>query len=542
MSGHGSSSTDSGALDVVLQNVLDQFRGAWRFRWLALGVSAVLAVVAWIGIFLIPNSYEAEARVFVDTKTTLSEVTKGISVESNVEGQLMRVRQALLGAPQLNKVAAESDLMLKAKTPREQQEVIEALRKNIGIEAMGERGAGVYTITYQNADRAIALKVVDRLLNTFVEGALGGKREGSETATRFLREQIAEYEKRLTEAEQRLAEFKKNNVGMMPGSQGDYFQRMQAQQEQLQKLQSTLAIYEKRREALGAQLRGEQPFITAPGAGGLGGAAPMAADNDTASRIRETRAKLDDMLLRYTDSHPDVIALRDTLAELEKRQTDEIAAARRGDSGAAARTGLAANPVYQNLQVAYNQSGVEVAAIQAEIGATQRRIAELNSRVDTAPNVEAEFARLNRDYDVTRAQYQQLLTRLEQARVSDDAEQTGVVRFEVIDPPIAKFDPVAPNRPLLIIGALVAALGAGAGVAYLLQLLNPVVTSARNLSNATGLPVLGEVSMTWLDRYRAEYRKGIMVFAGATGGLVLVGVLVLLVQARVAEMLRGILA
>jgi polysaccharide chain length determinant protein (PEP-CTERM system associated) len=537
-----STNTDSGALDVVLQNVLDQFRGAWRFRWLALAVSTVVAVVAWVLIFTIPNSYEAEARVFVDTKTTLSEVTKGISVESNVEGQLMRVRQALLGAPQLSKVATETDLMLKAKTPREQQEVIEGLRKRIEIQAMGGGGAGVYTITYQNSDRAVALKVVDRLLNTFVEGALGGKREGSETATRFLREQIAEYEKRLTDAEQRLAEFKKNNVGLMPGSQGDYFQRMQAQQEQLQKLQSALSIYEKRREALGAQLRGEQPFITGTGTGGVGGAAPMASDNDTASRIRDTRAKLDDMLLRYTDSHPDVVALRDTLAELEKRQKDEIDAARRGDTGAAARTGLAANPVYQNLQVAYNQSGVEVAAIQAEIGSTQRRIAELNSRVDIAPNVEAEFARLNRDYDVTRAQYQQLLTRLEQAKVSDDAEQTGVVRFEIIDPPIAKFDPVAPNRPLLIIGALIAALGAGAGVAYLLQMLNPVVTSARNLAHVTGLPVLGEVSMTWLDRYRAEYRKGIMVFAGATGGLVLAGLLVLLVQSRLTEFLRGILA
>ena len=84
----------------------DQLRGIWRFRRVALAVAWGTAAVLWAVIFLLPNTYQGSATIFVDTGTTLSQATKGISLEDNVTEQISRVSTALLGTPQLRKVAS----------------------------------------------------------------------------------------------------------------------------------------------------------------------------------------------------------------------------------------------------------------------------------------------------------------------------------------------------------------------------------------------------------------------------------------------------
>ena len=133
----------------------------------------------------------------------------------------------------------------------------------------------------------------------------------------------------------------------------------------------------------------------------------------------------------------------------------ETAAIRRGDQAAIAATGLAANPVYQGIRMQLSQADVEVAAARRQVADQQARIEELRKMINTAPQVEAEFARLNRDYDVTRGQYQALVERLNRARLSDQADAaSGLVRFEIVDPPTGGDRPVAPDRMRLILTVL----------------------------------------------------------------------------------------
>ena len=113
-------------------------------------------------------------------------------------------------------------------------------------------------------------------------------------------------------------------------------------------------------------------------------------------------------MLRFTDKHPDVLAARRNLDDLRKRQAAELAAVRRGDQAAIASTGLAANPVYQGIRMQLSQADVEVAALRRQVSDQQARIEETRKMINVAPEVEAEYARLNRDYDVTRGQYQAL--------------------------------------------------------------------------------------------------------------------------------------
>src|SRR5690606_37232984 len=208
------------------------------------------------------------------------------------------------------------------------------------------------------------------------------------------------------EAEGRLAEFKKRNVGMMPGEQGDYFSRLQGEMDAVRKAQAALGVATSRRDELQRQLSGESPFVAS---GGVTAAAARAGGGDTASRIQDTQAKLEDLLLRFTDRHPDVVATRETLEQLKARHREEIEALQRGDRSVAASAGASANPVYQSIHLSLNQTEVEIAALRGELADGQRKVAQLRQMVDTVPEVEAEFARLNRDYDVTRAQYTALV-------------------------------------------------------------------------------------------------------------------------------------
>ena len=524
----------------AIEKIIDELRGAWRFRWLAMILAWAVCILGWLYVFSMPDMYQATAKVYVDTKTVLGPLLEKLTVSVDVNSQLALVRQGILGRPQLERVARETDLDLRAATPEARASLVESLRSRITIEGGGNRdqSGGLYVISYQDPNREKSVQVVEKLLNSFVEDTLGGNKEGTETAQRFLAKQIEEYEGRLATAEDRLAEFKKKNVGLMPGQTGgDYFTRLQNEIDASKKAQSALGVAQGRRDELQRQLRGEVPYLAASGAG----AAPKGVGGDTTQRIQETQARLDELLLRFTDKHPDVMATRETLEQLKERRTAEIAALRRGDPAAMATAGAASNPVYQSIQLQLNQNEVEIAALRSEIAERNRKVAELRSLVDTVPQVEAEYARLNRDYEVTREGYRELVDRLQKARLSERADETGVVKFEVVDPPSASFSPVAPNRARLLAVVLLAGLGAGGGLAYLLHQLRPVFHNTRNLAEVTGLPVLGAVSLTWLDRKRVESRMRKLAFGGAAAALVVAYLGVVMLQGPGTRLMQRVL-
>jgi len=150
--------------------------------------------------------------------------------------------------------------------------------------------------------------------------------------------------------------------------------------------------------------------------------------------------------------------------------------------------------------------------------------------METAPEVEAELKKLTRDYDVLRERYGALLQQLESAKLSERVGQTDQVDFAILDPPAALASPVAPPRLLLLIGVLFAGLGAGAAAAWALSKLNPVYDSLSALRGATGLPVLGAISLTWLDRRRARRKTELLRVAVA--GAVLIVLFIGVVAAR----------
>jgi polysaccharide chain length determinant protein (PEP-CTERM system associated) len=535
-------------MQALIEKVLNELRGAWRFRRYALATAWGVCLIGWFVVYTIPDSYQSSARVNVDTRTALSIVVDGLVVKPDVEAQLNLVRQTLLGRANLEKVAQQVGLDVTAKTGPERQALLTSIisRIEIALEPPMVRDPRIpntlFRISFSDSNRETALKVVDVLLNSFVEDTIGSDRTGTASAQRFLRDQLADYGRRLAEAESSLANFKKKNVGLVPGDEGGYFQRLTTEMQEVKRLQAALIVANSRRTELQRQLRGEAPYVPpSDGATGGGRNTNTNGPQDTSTRIQETQSRLDDLLLRYTDKHPEIIATRETLVALKERQKLELAALRRGDPGAAAMANASSNPVYQGIQTQLNQADVTIAELRSQLSDRQRNESELRRLVDTAPEVEAEYARLMRDYDVTKAQYNTLLERLEKARLSGDAEQTGVVKFNIVDPPSAGFSPVFPNRPLFLFAVLIAGVGIGGGVAYLMHMLRPVFSSSRSLSELTGMPVLGTVTRSWVEKYRAQLHKGVLRYSIASGLLFVVFIVVVAAQRPASQLLRQVL-
>jgi polysaccharide chain length determinant protein (PEP-CTERM system associated) len=511
----------------AFDHVFDEVRGAWRFRWAALITAFGVALIGWAVVFALPDRYEADARVFVDTRTALKPALQGLTIDQNVDAQINYVRQSLLEGPQLEQIAKDAGVLPSTVTDeRARAKILEALSDRIvlGVFSAGNQGderstAGtIYTFHYTDGERARSLRVVELLLNTFVEETLGGKRESSQHAQQFLETQIKDYEQRLSTAEDRLAAFKKKNVGLMPSDQGGYFAQLQKEVDAAKKAESDLSVAMSRRDELAKQLHSDS-VVSAAGSSAAGGGRG-AGGSDTLSRIQETQARLDELLLKYTDRHPDVIATRATLAELKQRRATELANLQRGEASAVASSGAGNNPVYQSMQLELNKVDVEIAALRRELAQHQSTVADLRQRLNSAPQVEAEYQQLNRDYDVNKAQYTALLESYQKARLGERADNAGSVRFEIVLPPTSPLIPAWPKRAILLGLIWLAALGAGGAVAYGLHTIKPILSSVRAVNDLTVFPVLGVVSVAFPTAQRKKMLRHVWRISAATACLV----------------------
>ena len=178
----------------LFYKVLDQVRGSWRFRVYALLLAWAICLIGWMAVLALPDVFQSSTRIFVDTRTALRPVIQGLTIEQDVGSQLNFVRNALLSRPHLEKVASETGFFgPEHNTPGKRLAVIESMVKRIELNVQdGGRDVGMlYSLQYQDVDRERSLQVVEKLIGSFMEDALGGKRVGAEMAQNFLREQIA---------------------------------------------------------------------------------------------------------------------------------------------------------------------------------------------------------------------------------------------------------------------------------------------------------------------------------------------------------------
>lgn len=498
----------------VLEQLMGYVRSIWRFHWYIHLIAWPLCIAGWVLVYMLPDQYEASARVYVDTQSVLRPLLKGLAVETDTGSEVAIMTRTLLSRPNLEKVARMTDMDLEATTPEEMDKLLDRLHETIHLTGLAREN--LYTITYTDSDSLRAKQVVQALLTIFVETSLGDTRKDTDIAQRFLDEQIKEYEARLFAAEEALKEFKRKNVGLMPKEGQEYYQQLQEANSRLAAARLELNESLRRRDELQRQLRGEEPTF-----GMIPSTTPtpqLAANSALDTRIQNMQARLDDLLLHYTDKHPDVVALQRTIATLEAQKADELKQLQKPmPERSLSSTILETNPVYQQLRISLGEAEANVAALQVRVESFQQEVDKLRQMVDTIPRVEAELKRLNRDYSINKQNYETLLVRRDSAKMSREAGKSSEnVKFRIIDPPHVPLEPSGPNRPLLVTVVLVGSLLAGVVFAFFMSQVRPSFDSVRTVGHELGVPVFGSVSRIWTGHARLKRRAELLAF-GATG-------------------------
>jgi len=510
-------------MDDLIKQLLGFARGMWKFRWFGLALAWVVAIAGAVFIFRMPDQYQASARIFVDTQSILKPLLAGLTVQPNVDQQISMLSRTLLSRPNLEKLVRMADLDLNTKTQIDRDDLITKLGGDIRIGNTGRDN--LYTLSINDGNQERALRIVQSLTSIFVESSLGASRKDTDSAKNFLNEQIRRYEQQLEEAEMRVKQFRLRNIEMQSADGRDATSRMAEANSQLQAAQLQLRESENARDAIRQQLALER----SPGGGS---SLPSLLPTMTASfatpeidaRIGAINRNLDGLLQRFTDQHPDVLITRRQLAELEQQKVREISELRKSAAANSAAAGPAApqaSLAAQELQRMLATAEVQVATLRTRVSEFSGRMGSARESLKTAPQLEAEAAQINRDYNIIRKNYEDLVSRRQSAVMSGELEvASGVADFRLIDPPRVTPKPVGPNRVAMLPVALLAGLGAGLALTLLLSQLRPVFYDPSQLREKTGLPLLGVVSMQIDDGVKRKRRNSVIRFASAALGLV----------------------
>ncbi|HVF64770.1 MAG TPA: XrtA system polysaccharide chain length determinant [Casimicrobiaceae bacterium] len=500
-------------MNELYEHLRRHLREMWLRRWIGLAAAWLVALIGVVIVYRIPERYEATARVYVDTQSLLQPLMAGLAISPNVDQQVQLISRTLISRPNVEKVVRMADLDLAAKSPPDREELIERVAKTISLSS--STTPNLYFISYRDPSPEQARTVVQSLLTIFVESSLGEKKQDSRAAVQFLDDQIKRYEESLKSAEARLKEFKLRYLGIAD-REGGYFARIAGLQQALETARLNLSTAEQTRDSYKKELQGEQPVFLpeTPTATQRANEPPAAPALD--ARLATLRNVLDELLRKYTERHPDVVATNRRIAQLEEEKR-EIEAARRAAAPSperSARTQVDRNPVFQQLRISVAESEAQVAAARAKVAGLEAQQRSLKGQAQMVPQIEAEYTQLNRDYDVQKKTYESLLTRRESAGLGQDVQDRSGAQFRVIDPPRVLPTPVAPNRIGLLGIALLAAVAAGLLVSFTASQVKPTFADARALRESIKRPVLGMVSMVPNPAIKRSHRRAAALFAG----------------------------
>ncbi len=491
--------------------------GIWRQRWMALAVAWGIALLGWLVVSLIPNSYKSEARVHVQAQSLLPDkigMSPGDSA-ANIDA----VRQKLTSTETLQNIIRSTDLAAHITSDRDAAAKAAALQKAITVVAQQDNlfqiAASASEPGFSDAQNArLAHQIVQRLVETFVAGnRRDGQRETAQGLS-FLDTQIDQRAKQLAVADARRAAFEARYLTGLPGT-GAVADRVDQARAQVAQLDAQLSSAQGALAAVNGQMAATPTATRSAGSVVAGTADGRAAVIE--AQIADGQAR------GWTDRHPDMIALRNQLARAKAQGSG--ATASRLTPGTSAP-----NPMYVSLQSMQAERQATASALANQKAQIQGAINHVAALQSSSPEFVAEQTAIDRDYTAVKAQYDKLVSDREDIRLRGQVQsQTDAVRFDVIDPPSSPTVPAAPNRPLLLTLVLVVALAGGVGAAFARGQVQPTFPTIARLERS-GLTVIGSISEVVTATHREVRTRRLRQFAGGVGALVGVWALLMVVE------------
>jgi uncharacterized protein involved in exopolysaccharide biosynthesis len=317
-----------------------------------------------------------------------------------------------------------------------------------------------------------------------------------------------EAKKRLDELDGTLKRFKEKYMGRLPEQLNTNLRTLDRLQFDLQATADRLHETKERSLSLEKQIMDlEQEVLSA---------SPdlKTAPEETAIRLRQMKKILEDLQGLYKDNYPDVILMKEQIQKLET----QLSKPNHDSKTVGTVELLKGNEKYRRLKEEHRQLLSELTVLEGKRDRLTVQIDDYEKRVELTPRVEEQFKNLLRDYTMSQNNYQILLEKSINARISENLErrQKGE-QFRILDPANLPERPYKPNIPRLILSVAFAGMGSGIGLALLIEMLNPCFRKPEDFEGVLNTPVLVSIPRFQKDKRIRERVQNLRLMYGKKG-------------------------
>jgi polysaccharide chain length determinant protein (PEP-CTERM system associated) len=488
--------------------------GIARRRGKTAALTALLIFLAsyWLAMAL-PNVYTSYATVLVEPQAVAEELVRAGVQESDINERLHLMAAEILSRPRLSRIIDEFGLYREESEYMLREEVIDLMRARIHIEPVvpeleqeqsGRRELEIneFQIFFDDYNSQVAMGVAQKLANDFIESHIEARVEVSQKSLDFIEGELDRLAERITVIEGDIANVKNENPGKLP-------EDFNANQRRLERVLGDLSLAKR----VLAEAMSDEAFYKSQ----ISSAAAYGGPNDDASPVRKLellKLELAEHKSRgFTDKHPDVVKTRAEIEELEAT----LAALEGTDEDEP----LGGSLLYQQTQAQARRAVLRRESAEAEIERLEVLTDEIEVAIVGTPAVAEQLDALNREYEHLFESFQDFSNRHLEATVQAQLERRQLgEQFRVLESAFEAFEPSSPNRILILLLGAVLGLGAGVGMALMLETTDTSAHDARTLQQRFQLPVLASIPQIWLESDRAALRRKRLREAMATAGLV----------------------
>ena len=466
-------------------DIKDYLQIALRRKWYFIVPFVLISMAAIAYALYAPNIYRASTLILVEPQKVPSSYVKA-TVTEDIESQLRTITEQIMSRSYLEKIINEFDLYPEMRKKLPLQSVIERMRKCIDVRV---RKGRVFTVSFEDQNPVIAMKVTNRLASLFIEGNLKVREERAEGTLVFLEKELERVRKLLKQQEKKVSEFRAEHLGVLPEQLEANLRTLDRLQLQLQSNGEALKAAEETRRMLQQQLSQMQtmPMITVD--------EPTSGEEvvSESSSLSELKAKLKKLRLRYTEKHPEVVRLKRLIAQMENEEkSNEANEEGSNNEEGSKETSANEEPLWASqIEAQLAQLDAELSQLKNERKRLKSEIKEYERRVEITPKVEQQLKELSRGYEVTQKEYQSLLDKKLQAELAANMErkQKGE-RFKVLDQAKIPERPFKPNRQKIILFGVFLGMAIGGGLVGLVEYLDHSFYKIEDLEQFTSISVI----------------------------------------------------
>jgi polysaccharide chain length determinant protein (PEP-CTERM system associated) len=486
----------------------------YRQKHLIVAVFVVVSLLAAYLAISLPDIYRSNTLILVTPqRVPTSYVASTVTID--LRERLQSAIQQTLSRTHLEKTVQEFNLYATSGSTKEER--IERLRRMINFHFQREN---VFQLSFDSESPETAKKVTSRLASFFIEQNLQVREQQAIGTKSFINAEADRLRKDLELQEINVNRFKAANRFELPDQLDANLRTLEQLRAELQASLLRLNSLHERKGVL------EKQLVEAEGAGPEVVTIPGSDKGVLSPRevlVQTRKRELDDLLRRYSPKHPDVLQLKNEIAAAE----DEIKSQSIMSSSSLSSPYVAVtSPLVQVLQKQLAGLDPEIKALQSHVENLRRQVAVYQTRVDNTSVRAIELSKISRTYDITLKKYQDLLAKGMESQLSENMEkaQRGE-QFQIVDPANFPVKPHRPNRQMIILVGVLAALGGGFGLAFLWNALDSSFSKIDEISTHLNVPLLATIPalVTRGDVLERRRARGLLVLASI--GVVALGVI-----------------